>query len=253
MTFKLVLGVDMSKNWFNYCLMNSNYEILLEGKTDNEPDAILNFIDELLALGYISNLSEVLLCVEHTGIYINHLTNGWLSKGGRLSVVHATKVSEFLAGQIAWEEKTDELDARRLAEYAFRYADKLELWQAEEQILVKLRALQRLRDRMNKSLKSLTVPVKESIGFDDPDVSSTLQHLQQGSVNALKKDLKELEKQINKLINDDPKLKDLFKLLKSVEGIGPVTARELLITTAGFTKFTPMSQRLLQDMQELFP
>ncbi len=239
MIFKLVLGVDMSKDWFHYCLMNVSFEILTEGKIDNHPDAIFNFITELLKSGHINDLNEIRLCMEHTGIYIQHLVNCWLGKGGHLSVVHATKVSEFLAGQTAWEEKTDELDARRLAEYAFRYSDKLQIWQAENQTIVQLRAWQRQRERINKALNILEVPVNESIGFDSAEISTSLQNNQEASLNALKSDLKNIDKALQELMSSDPTLKQLFKLLKSVEGIGPVTARELIIATCAFTKFTP--------------
>jgi len=239
MIFKLVLGVDMSKDWFHYCLMNASFEILTEGKIDNHPDAIFNFMTELLMSGHINDLNEVRLCMEHTGIYIQHLVNCWLTKGGHLSVVHATKVSEFLAGQTAWEEKTDELDARRLAEYAFRYTDKLEIWQAEEQTIATLRAWQRQRERISKALTILEVPVNESIGFDSIELSTSLQNNQQQSIEALKRDLREIEKALNSLITEDPNLKQIFKLLKSVEGIGPVTAREFIIATCAFTKFAP--------------
>jgi len=229
----------MSKDWFHFCLMKPSFEILTEGKVDNHPDAIFNFITDLLKSGHVSDLNEVRLCMEHTGIYIQHLVNCWLSKGGHLSVVHATKVSEFLAGQTAWEEKTDELDARRLAEYAFRYSDKLQIWQAEDQTLVKLRAWQRQRERMNKALNLLEVPANESIGFDSIEISSSLQYNQRQTIEALKSELKKLDKSLNELIAGDAHLKQLFKLLKSVEGVGPVTAREIIIATRAFTKFTP--------------
>jgi len=177
--------------------------------------------------------------MEHTGIYVQHLTNCWLSKQGRLSLVAATKVSEQLGGRNGWAEKTDELDARRLAEYGVRYSDQLRLWQARKQNLELLRGLHTQRKRLHEVLKILQVPVKESIEFDCAQLSTTIRDNQLKSINALKSDLKKVEKQLKELIQNDPELNRLFELITSVDGVGPVTAREVIIATEAFCKFTP--------------
>jgi len=239
MEFKFVLGVDQSKKWFDCCLMNAQFTILLEEKVENTPSAILAFISKLLALGHFKDITEVLLAVEATGIYTQHLTNSWLLKGGELTMLHAPKISEHLAGQIAFEEKDDPLDARRAAEYTFRFSDKLKLWKPKEVTLQLLQGLQRQRERLISAINLLEVPLKESEQFDLTQISETLANYQAGSMESLRNDLDNLEKNIQKLIDTDPYLNQLFQLVISVEGIGPVTAREILITTEGFTKFTP--------------
>jgi len=239
MEFKFVLGTDMSKPWFNCCLMNRELDILLEEQIENHPDAIFAFLFKLMKLNYIEQFSDILLAVEATGIYTQHLTRCWLSKGGQLSMIHAPKISEHLAGQLPFEEKDDAIDARRIAEYAIRFADKLKLWRAKEQTLQKLQVLQRQRERFIEAINLLEVPVNESIQFDTADISQALLNGQSASLKALKEDLKNLEKSINELIESDPYLAQLFLLVTSVPGVGPVTAREVLITTDGFTKFLP--------------
>jgi len=236
MEFQLILGVDMSKEWFHYCLMNDQFEILLEGQVDNTPEKIFLFMNQLAPFGKINDL---LLCLEHTGIYINHLLNCWLSKGGKATVVHAPHVSDNLAGKAGWEEKTDQIDARRLAEYAFRFSDKLTLWNAKEQTLVRLQKFQRQRDRLISAINLLETPINESKGFDKPELYKMLSANQQRSMEALKQDLKNLEKTILILLKADPYLAQLYKLIISVDGVGPVTAREIIIATAAFSDFAP--------------
>ena len=51
------------------------------------------------------------------------------------------------------------------------------------------------------------------------------------SLSALKEEQKTVEQQITQLIQGDARLKELFELMVSVPGIGPVIATELLITT----------------------
>jgi len=239
MEFKFILGIDMSKAFFNYCLMSPKYEIMEQGKVDNHPDAIFAFISKLSKRSEIEKMEDLVLVMEHTGIYVQHLSNCWLSKQGRLSIVAATKVSEQLGGRNGWVEKTDELDARRLAEYGVRYSDQLRLWQARKENLALLKALHVQRKRLTEVLKILQVPVKESIAFDSEELSSTIKKNQKESIKALKSDLKKVERQLKTLIQNDEVLKRLFKLITSVDGVGPATAREVIIATEAFSKFTP--------------
>jgi transposase len=60
----------------------------------------------------------------------------------------------------------------------------------------------------------------------------------QQSIKALDQDLAKVDKQLDKLIVSDEELNRLFNLVTSVQGIGAVTAREILITTNEFKDFT---------------
>jgi len=239
MEFKFILGIDMSKAFFNYCLMNAQLEIIEEQKIDNHTDAIFTFITGLLKRYEGLKIEDIILIVEHTGIYVQNLTKCWLGKQGKLSIVPATKVSELLGGTLGWNEKTDVLDARRLAEYGVRYSDQLKPWQARPQNLALLRRLHGQRKRLNQVLNILQVPAKESLEFDTVYLSKNMKDNQAQTVKALKSDIKQIELQLKQLIMNDPQLKNLFKLITSVDGVGPVTAREVIIATEAFSKFTP--------------
>ena len=59
------------------------------------------------------------------------------------------------------------------------------------------------------------------------------------SIDALKEDLKTVDKKIQQFIDNDPQLKELFDIAEcrpvdSVKGIGPVITIEVLITTNEF-------------------
>jgi len=239
MEFKFIIGVDISKEWFNYCLMSRQLEIIEEGKIKNTPDAIFNFITSILQRKEIASIKDLLLVMEHTGLYINHLAKAWVSKMGYVSVVHAPKVSEGLGGARGLEEKTDQLDARRLSEYGFRFGDKLELWQAKTHTLNQLQVWQRQRDRLKKALNMLEVPVKESVEFESVSIGESIIENQLASIASLKSDLKKIEEKLVDLIENDEILCQLFQLICSVPGVGPVTAREVIIATEAFSKFEP--------------
>lgn len=239
MKFSLIMGVDMSKNWFHYCVKNQDFEILLEGEVKNNPKSILEFIKELKKTLKISNLSDIFLCLEYTGIYVKPLVNSWLKKGGQLSIIDATKVTKSLTGRSTYQEKTDHLDARRLAEYGLRFSDKLKCHKPRKPILEQMQSLQRQRCRLIKVEKTLKVPAKESLSFDSEEIRQQLKEMQKETLFAIKTDLKRIDKLFSTLISEDPELKQMYSLMCSVDGIGPVTAREILFTTEGFTKFAP--------------
>lgn len=253
MAFKYVLGVDMSKNWFNFCLMSANYDILWEGEIENSDDWIFRFLSELLKKEEVSAISDVFLCLEHTGIYVKPLVKCWASKGGQLSLIHAPKISQSLTGSFGWEEKTDSLDARRIAEYGIRFHDKLQIWQVKNESLDLLQGLQRQRERLAQAIHNLEVPVNESKQFDALDMYHALSKHQSQSIKALKKDLKSLEKSLEQLIAQDPYLNKLFKLITSVEGVGPVTGREIMIATGGFTDFLPTQAKAFARYSGVVP
>ena len=243
MTFQGIVGVDMSKEHFDFCWMNCSLSIVQQGRVVNEASCIESFVEQVVQTWGLDQLQQVTLVVEHTGIYTQLLAKTWLSHGGRLAFVPANKVSNLLGGKLKWAEKTDQLDAQRLAEYGIRYVDKLEFYQAPPSLMVQLRNLQRQRKRLMKVIGILQEPLKESKTFDEPAIYQQLWDHQKDSIQALQKDLKNVEAQLAKLIKQDPYLHRLIKLITSVTGVGIVTAREIIIATQAFERFTPQQAK----------
>jgi len=253
MTFKFIVGIDVSKEWFNYCIMNSKFDILQEGELRNTPNGVLAFIQMLEDEKYLVNMEDILLIMEHTGIYVKHLSKAWLAKTGKLCLIHSAKVSNLLSGLDNWDEKTDAMDARRLAEFGFRFKDKIKLWQAKASNLTLLQDLQRLRSRYKDVINKLEVPVNESKEFGDKKNSKKIESLQKSPLNELKKALKKVEEELLKLINSDEHFKKLYKLITSVEGVGPATAREVIICTSGFKDFLPTQAKAFSRYSGVVP
>lgn len=117
----------------------------------------------------------------------------------------------------------------RAAPYRFR--DQLRLWQPPREVIQKLAFLSSTRQRLNQAYNLLSVPVAEQETFVSRSMQKILKGNVKKSLTALKEEQKAVEQQIHQLIQDDPRLKELFELMISVPGIGPITATELLITT----------------------
>lgn len=239
MHFKFKLGADISKGWIDFCMLNENFEVVIKARIDNNCESIQLFIDELIETDEVNSIDQIILIIEHTGLYNNHLIRTWMSSSGQLSLVQANKISEALQGTYSFEEKTDDMDAHRIAEYACRFSDKLKLHHLRTTSLVSLKLLRAQRNRFVKTINLLEVPVKEIQNFELEEHSNMVYNLQDNAINALKQALANIEKEIMRIINQDANLKNLFKIMCSVVGIGKVTACEILITTNGFTDFAP--------------
>jgi transposase len=77
----------------------------------------------------------------------------------------------------------------------------------------------------------LVVPVVEQETFISKSLQKTLKGNVKKSLKALQEEQKAVEQAIKQLIQADVRLKELFDLMVSVPGVGPVIATELLITT----------------------
>lgn len=80
----------------------------------------------------------------------------------------------------------------------------------------------------------LQSPLSDSKGFIAKKDHDDAKKACQKTMNALKKDIQSVEKQIKNTIQSDNYLKELFELIESVKGIGPVIATEILIITNEF-------------------
>jgi transposase len=233
MRFNYFIGIDVSKNNLDFCLLGAG-KVLLHLQTENTTKSIEAFIRQI-EKQYDFKLAESLFCMEHTGIYnyplLNYLsgkqTSVWLE-----SALHIRHSSGLLRG------KNDKVDAERIAFYAYRNQDRVKLWQPARQIIKELKSLTALRSRLINVKKQLKTSLQEDKQFIDRNIHKKIQQCCLNSLEALAQDLAKVDKELERLIASDQELNRLFNLITSVEGIGAVTAREVLITTNEFKDFT---------------
>lgn len=233
MNFKYFIGIDVSKKTLDFCLLKAG-KTLLYLQTENNSKGIESFIRQCKRQ-FDLKLEESLFCMEHTGIYnyplLDYLsgkqTSVWLE-----SALHIKHSSGLQRG------KNDKIDAERIAFYAYRNQDNVKLWQPTRQVIKELKTLTALRTRLINAKKQLKSSLQEGQQFLDKDLQKKMQRCCQQSLKALDQDLAKVDKQLDKLIASDEELNRLFNLITSIEGIGAVTAREVLITTNEFKDFT---------------
>jgi transposase len=229
MEIRYYIGIDVSKITLDWAVY-ANQRMVWQTQSENSPTAIRAVIKQLQALPDFDR-SNCVVCMEHTGLYNAHA----------LEVLFQAQFPIWLEASLHIKQagglqrgKSDSVDAQRIAEYAYRFQDRLRLWQPPRPALKKLAELTRLRQRVQGMISQLKVPLTEQKRFGDKSLTAQLSQHCSSSLKALVSDLKGIEKAIKQLIADDPTLKSLFELVTSVPGVGQVVATELILASDEF-------------------
>jgi len=221
--YKYFFGVDISKKTIDVTLAKDAQLIHRQFSNDSTGmDELMQWLRELDL-----NFSNVLFCMEATGLYCFPLTQ--FLAGNAIDAAQIKKASSLDRG------KNDKIDSRRIAIYASKNIDRMRLWKPLSSTLEKIKHLASLRERLVETKKRLITPINEFEEVGDVVMAKLLAKTIKSSLAAIDKDLKNVEIRIISIVNEDENLKQLYKLITSVVGIGFVTAINLIVYTNGFT------------------
>ncbi len=230
--FKIVIGIDISKNKLDVCIIEDptskqhHYFIV-----SNDKKGINSIFKELKK--YKIEDDDLLFCFENTGVYGMHLCNELQTKKVQYSMVPAIEIKRA-KGLV--RGKCDKADSKDIALYAFSHSHKMSLTSLPEADLMKLKLLLAEREKLIKTL-SVFDATNENESFMDKAITKEVFSHNKKTIIFLKKQLTELEKLILKLINNNDQIKKQYELAKSVPGVGPQTAINLIVTTRCFSTF----------------
>lgn len=236
MNYHFFIGIDVSKSTLDFTLL-ADKEKRFQIQTSNDLAGIRQFWKHLKEQSGFT-LNQAVFCMEHTGIYNQHLLNFLYSKKAAVcleSAVHIKRSAGLQRG------KNDQVDAFRIAQYAYKNRETLRLWQPKRQVITQLKELCALRSRLLNAKKQLAVPVKETALFDQRLARQT-EELFKATMDALTGDLKKVEQTIDQLIAGDEQLKRLFNIVTSVQGVGKITATAMVICTNEFKNINDPSK-----------
>jgi len=223
------VGIDVSKLTLDVCVV-LNAKVLKQQTLSNQPKTIEGFVKQICRSNKITP-KDILICMEHTGIYNSHL----LEYASRMSIAvcleHPMQIKNSMGLQ---RTKSDKVDAQRIALYAYKHRETLRLWQPAREVVMRLKDLMGLRRRLLNALNQLKVPAKEMKGFKNKNSVKHLTAFCQHSIKTLQKELTGINKAIKALIKEDAYLNKLFSQVTSIDGVGIITAVEVIITTNEF-------------------
>lgn len=224
----------MAKNSFHCCIYQHHNKVASWKVANNKKG--LRQLEKVLQELKSKTKDQALFCLEYTGSYNPTLLAWIVKKGCPLWLESPLAIKKSLGLQ---RGKNDPVAAQRIAQYAARFADQAQLWQPAREVIEELKDLLSLRERLLEANKQLKTPLQESSIFFAATKQKRLESCCAGSLKHLEKDIAPIEQQIKTLVSSDEQLNQLYSGVQSVEGIGRITALELLIVSNEFQGIKP--------------
>jgi transposase len=227
------VGIDISKDTYDVAIVNKERpKNFLEEKFDNTLKGISS-MDRWMKKHKIG-IADSLLCMEHTGTY-GLMLFAWLSQQEvDFCVEPGLQIKRSLG---MTRGKSDKVDARRIATYAFTHKANLKPFIMPAQSLIQIKQLLTFRSQQVKIRTALKNSRKHHQQYAKVSgLINVVKDLEE-QINGLTEKIEEAERQIHQIVQSDPELKTNYKLATSVKGIGILIGSLMLVTTNNFTSF----------------
>jgi transposase len=226
-----IIGVDMSKDKFDFHCYGHPVT----------PDPLTNTIkgfrqfEKWMKTAVSHVKQEVLIVMEYTGIYTYNIERFLNDKGWSYVKRPGLDIKRSVGMQ---RGKTDSADARMISKYGWMNKEILKPTKPVKDSLVELQQLMSYRDKLVADKASYQVRFKELSEQMGNKFSKTMGRSIQHVLTLLTKEIHEIEEAIQQCVARDEQVHKNYNLLRTISGIGFVTAVSLIITTENFTRFS---------------
>lgn len=224
-----IIGIDIAAQSFVSSLFHLATQSVSNTQTWSNTEEGFHVFEQWIKHQNLSS-SAVLLCLENTGAYSEGLCYWFAARGYQLAVEPPHKVSQALSDG---HRKNDALDSRQIAEYAYRFLDKLHIWKVPQELQEQISVLLATREQyagQSSSHKSTLLQWQRKVvktPLAETSLRVMIQHLQD--------QIKIIDKEIKRLISQHPTWGPMLLLLTSISGVGTLLASNLMVLTQGFT------------------
>jgi len=208
-----IVGIDVGKAKLDVCVLKG--EQVMEAQFDNNAKSFGKLRRWLKKNG----LKAAAVCLEATGMYGDPVAEYLHESGYTVSIVNPARIKAFADSQLA-RNKTDKLDARRIAEFCKLHRPAP--WTPPDPAIKELRAIVRHLDDLEKMRQQERNRLAS--GVDSDTVIDNLT----AHIHFLDEQMEQVKQRIQDHIDHHPDLKRQQDLLVSIKGIGALTAARLL-------------------------
>lgn len=189
---------------------------------------ITQFTDAQMAIHYN---------MEATGVYYEALAY-WLYEHQRLTTVILAKQFKNYAASLNIKSKTDDIDARVLAQMGVDR--KLNLWQPHSSQMRTLKQFSRERNALKDEQTQIRNQLHALNHSYQPD-EKNLKRVEK-RLDLIKEQIKEIEQDMKNILEQDPELKQRIENVCTIKGVGFVTAISIIAEANGFALFRSKAQ-----------
>ncbi len=229
MNFKEFIGIDVSK---------SDIDVFIRGvkqhsKFTNNAAGFKKMIS-WIKRNVDCQVKEVLFAFEHTGMYSEHLSLFLHQAQYDFTVIPGLELKRSLG--IA-RGKSDKVDSKSIAEYAYEKKEKLSLYKMPSKTILKLKRLSSYRERLVKDRAAFKTRLGEYKSIVSEKENNLLFESHTEMIKNLNDQIKKVEQELYSLLEEDQELRAQFNLINSIKCVGPQTALLIIIFTNGFKSF----------------
>lgn len=226
--YEIFVGIDISKGWIDVAVLNKSLTTAHRnfGNSKKEYKLMLSWLKTF------AKENEMLLCMEHTGVYGLPLWNYLTEHKIPFVVESGLQIKQSMGIR---RGKSDKADAQAIARYIRLHHTETRLHKVPAQIIDHLRIVFGHRERLLKIKHQLVVANKEISGFMPAALCKEMSHDSKILVKIIDDRIKKAEQLILSLLLSDAGTKQIYQLITSVPGIGLISATYLIIITQNFT------------------
>jgi len=232
-SIKFYLGIDISKSWFDA-------SVLKVVDHQKQPMSTEQFANTKIGFGSFKKWLEgqgvpfdenTLMVIENTGIYHRPFWEFCTNHNLPLHIGNAARIKWSLG---ITRGKNDQVDSKRLCTYCYKQCDELKATAALDPVFMQLKDLMTSRTRLITQLQSTKSYIKELLCTNDKALLKTLEKAHKTAIDGIEKSIEQIEKLIKDLIAADEKINRNYELIKSIPGIGSITAIYIICCTNNF-------------------
>ena len=205
---EIFVGIDVGKTWLDIAIWGSEEM----WQVSNDASGIDKLVDRLV------ECAPTLVVVEATGGYEQLVAQELILRGFSVAVVNPTRV-RALAKAIGKLAKTDVIDARLIAEYAFKIQP--EAMAPQEASQMRLKALVSRREQ----LVDMRTAEQNRLGTAHSSMKADVRE----HIEWVSQRIQLLEDEIKTLLASLPELKALADRLDTIPGVGFITAVSVVV------------------------
>jgi transposase len=224
----LIVGVDVSKSTLDLHLLPAGTTL----RISNDPAGFKKCLQAITQSA--ASDCKVLVVMEHTGHYSFRFENFLHSHGIGYCKLAALQIKRSTG---VTRGKTDRIDARRIADYAWLRRDVLTADIHLHSEVRELRNLFSLRSKLVRDRAGYITRLKELIASGVCPPGDFIITKQRQVIRMLAETIRQTEEKIKALIKSNADFKRTCELLQSIKGVGWTIAGYMIACTENFRRF----------------
>lgn len=222
---RIIIGVDVSQAFLDVFVRPTG----VRQRFANTPAGIAEFMI------WVRPHAAERIVFESTGPYQMAAVGALLADGLPAVVVNARQVRDF-AKAMNYLAKTDTIDAAVIAHFGEVATTQVRPLESEE-----IRTLRDLYDRRGQLVHMLAMEKNQRHSATVARVSAKVLQSIDKHINYLKKQIRDLEQRMDRLIENSAAFQARNEILQTITGIGPQVSRTLLIHLPELGQYTRQS------------